>query len=535
MSTLSLKQPIILKILTLVFLLLLTAIPSFSSAHFYGEAAATAGVFTAGMVSFSVPTAISVSVAANNPVTASYTITDTGNIDADYLITTTPVTCSAGFYNGLEARLENPAVIYDDALNGLNATSTTAGVVDLTLQASSTLIASQNETCIVEVTINAWQSGFPYANFGFSDTKTIILTITASEDIGNTPPILPLPTTNVVLNEIYPSLLATTTAPFEREWIELYNGTANPIDVANWTISEFTGGNINNTERFHKIIDDCAGYAVSTHAEPFGTNNTVILPGGYLVLQFCGTAEYLSNGGDTVRLYDDSGTSNPWVDSHTFGSTVAGKSHARIPDGGTWVDPVPTPGAHNVATKEDLEAENWTKEQIIAVLGEEVYENETEIIPAPKVATDHERFGFVTSAMSTTFESATTSTSTVTETASSSVEISIDSISASSTKQGKDKDGEKGENSKNKDEGSDSNKDNVTKEKVEEQKVLADKKKDSEKIPEKEGIQTDEKKEVETQKPSEAEKNNDKQEPKSTKEELSLPPKSSDPITNDSV
>jgi hypothetical protein len=419
MSNLINNKSILLQLSGLLAGVLVLVTPATSLAYFLDDATATDSTFTAGTVSFTVPAHISASLNASNPVTTSFTLTDTGNIDADYLISTTPVACSASFYNGLEARLENPAVIFDGMLNGVLATSTSAGDIDIILQASSTMIATQNETCTVELSVYAWQSGFPSTNFGFSDTKTIFLTITASEDIGIAPPLLPLSTSNIVLNEIYPSILATSTAPLEREWVELYNGTAGAIDVAGWTISEFVGGDINNDERYHKIVSDCTGYAVSTHSRPFGTNDTVILPGGYLVIEFCGTAEYLSNSGDTVRLYDTSGTSTPWIDTHTFGNTTNGKSHARIPDGGTWVDPIPTPGTHNVATKEDLKAEGWSEEQIVAVLGEEVYQTDAVTSPLPEEKQENS-FGFASSTIDTALDMATSTNEELNEPTSSS-------------------------------------------------------------------------------------------------------------------
>lgn len=407
--------------------LLMLSVPATSFAYFSGDAMAIENTFTAGTMSFDAPTNISVDVDASNPATTSFSLIDTGNIDADYLIATAPVTCDADFYNGLEAELQNPAAIFDGMLSGLSATSTDAGVIDLILQASSTMVATQNETCTVELTILTWQSGFPSVNFGFSEVKTILLTITASEDIGVTPPLAPLPTANVVLNEIYPTVLATSTIPLEREWVELYNGTTGPIDVAGWIISEFVGGSTLNDEDLHTIVSDCTGYPSSTYASPFGTTNTVISPGGYLVVTFCGTAGYLNNSGDTVRLYDASGTSTPWIDTHTFGTTAAGKSHARIPDGGTWVDPFPSPGAVNVATKEDLEAEGWSKEQIIEVLGEDVY-RDVEVIDGEQPAV----FNFATSSDDILFGFATSSATSSTEVASS-TNPTASSTSASST------------------------------------------------------------------------------------------------------
>lgn len=95
--------------------------------------------------------------------------------------------------------------------------------------------------------------------------------------------------------------------------------------------------------------------------QPFGTTDTVIPVGGFLVVEFCGSASYLSDAGDTVQLYN---AASAQVDAHAYPATTNGKSHARIPDGAAWVDPVPTPGNKNTATRADLEAEGWSEDLI---------------------------------------------------------------------------------------------------------------------------------------------------------------------------
>jgi signal peptidase len=157
----------------------------------------------------------------------------------------------------------------------------------------------------------------------------------------------------------------------EGEWVELYNKGADPVDVAGWYITDASGGGGNT----HAVISD-----TNTN-----TGDTIVLPGGWLVVYM--NKPTLNNTGDDIFLYSDTdiqadfysydnpsdfceleptpGNSNN--DSNGSGTPGNGpnadcsdnqvapnKSYARIPDGtGAWVDPVPTPGAANVA-EDDL-------------------------------------------------------------------------------------------------------------------------------------------------------------------------------------
>ena len=186
--------------------------------------------------------------------------------------------------------------------------------------------------------------------------------LTRNFTISNTivPPAPPAPVlTNIVLNEIYPRPLATSTQPLEREWVELYNETAYPVDVLGWKVSEISG---TSTENVYTIV---ASGATASQMQPFGTTDTVIAPGGLLILQFGGASSRLNDVGDTVRLYTSLDT---LLDSHTYPSTAAGKSHQRIPDGGIWVDPEPTPGQVNRVSRQDLIDSGLSLEQIEEVV-----------------------------------------------------------------------------------------------------------------------------------------------------------------------
>lgn len=159
----------------------------------------------------------------------------------------------------------------------------------------------------------------------------------ASQPAGLEPPAI----VDVVINEFLPNPAGNDNAlKPDGEWVELYN-KGNEIDVAGWVLYdannshelEITGGNTN-------------------------TGNTVIAPGGFLVVYRNGDGDFTLNneGGDTVRLYKgsiDSGAD--LIDSHSYSvDAPEGKTFARIPDGSdNWVDPIPTPGKPNILGNEE--------------------------------------------------------------------------------------------------------------------------------------------------------------------------------------
>jgi hypothetical protein len=228
-------------------------------------------------------------------------------------------------------------------------------VYALDVAAAANLVATTNEGCTIVATLETWQASFLEPDTGFSSVSQVSITVIASESIGAQE------TSTVVLNELYPAVLSTSTQPLEREWVELYNGTDSAVDVAGWRVDEFVGGDMSAASRPHTIVSSCSGVTASDHMQPFDTSDTVIAPGDFLVMEFCGSASYLSDAGDTVQLFN---SVNLQVDTHTFPATANGKSHARIPDGAAWVDPVPTPGNKNSATRADLEAEGWAVDRI---------------------------------------------------------------------------------------------------------------------------------------------------------------------------
>lgn len=167
-------------------------------------------------------------------------------------------------------------------------------------------------------------------------------------------PVELISTETVVLNEIYPNRDTEASSPMNTEWVELYNGTDAAVDVNNWLIR------VNSSS--HRIDPSCT--AAANKMAPMNGASTVIPAGGLLVVEFCNNGAFnkLPNGGADVLL-SPGGVGNK-VDEHTYPSTAVGKSHQRIPDGGIWVDPEPTPGEKNKVSRQDLIDAGLNEEEI---------------------------------------------------------------------------------------------------------------------------------------------------------------------------
>ncbi len=111
---------------------------------------------------------------------------------------------------------------------------------------------------------------------------------------------------DVVINEF----VAANDVVQTSEWVELYNTTAQTLDI---------GG---------MYIDDIAGGGGAAKLIPAGTTITA---GGYYVMTF---NSFLNNSGDDVRLLGTDGSTVH--DSYTYTSATKDMSWCRKPDGGTW-------------------------------------------------------------------------------------------------------------------------------------------------------------------------------------------------------
>ena len=148
---------------------------------------------------------------------------------------------------------------------------------------------------------------------------------------------------DVVLNEYLPNPAGDDGDPKPLgEWVELYNLTSSPVDVAGWTLYDSLDS--------HPLTISVAN---SDNDGDTGDGGETIVPAnGFLVVYLDGAygSGWLNNsGGDEVRLYRGGVGSASLADATSYvGSAPVGKSYARIPDGtGAWVDPIPTPGLPN--------------------------------------------------------------------------------------------------------------------------------------------------------------------------------------------
>jgi len=119
-----------------------------------------------------------------------------------------------------------------------------------------------------------------------------------------------------------------------------------------------------------QVIDKCVPPGPAGEVIPYNGASTIITANGLLVLEFCTGANVLNNPGDTVSLYNSVDT---LLDLHIYPSTESGKSHQRIPNGGIWVDPEPTPGEPNRVSMQDLidaGLDQETIQLIVALLSE---------------------------------------------------------------------------------------------------------------------------------------------------------------------
>ena len=336
----------------------LLALPETAHGYFEDDGnLANDASFEVGVVEVALTADIpNLNLSANTATAFTLTTSDASTLATQSRLTFESQSCRADFYN--QILLEVTTASGTNAGTFADTIVLEAGVPNmytLDVAASLDLVATANESCVILARLETWQTEFNEPGTGFSSVSQATITITTPDPIGAQE------TTSVVLNELYPAVLSTTTEPLEREWVELYNGTGGSVDVAGWRIDEFVGGSSTAARRPHTIVSSCTSVSASDHMQPFGTTDTVIPVGGFLVVEFCGSASYLSDAGDTVQLYN---AASAQVDAHAYPATTNGKSHARIPDGAAWVDPVPTPGNKNTATRADLEAEGWSEDLI---------------------------------------------------------------------------------------------------------------------------------------------------------------------------
>ena len=163
---------------------------------------------------------------------------------------------------------------------------------------------------------------------------------------------------NIVINEFLPNPIgADDAAKPDGEWVELYNLSGSPKDVAGWYL--------------YDSLDSHPLQITSSNSDNNGNTSdageTVIPASGFLVVYLDGaySSGWLNNaGGDSVRLYNATiGSGGILKDSYAYsGSASENKSYARIPDGtGDFVDPIPTPLKPN-KSEAPAETSTWVSD-----------------------------------------------------------------------------------------------------------------------------------------------------------------------------
>lgn len=302
--------------------------PYTAFAFFNASAVANGNTLSAATLSYTLSAnALSATIMQQATSTVSFTTSSTGDIAPQYRLSAQKGACADAFYNGLTVAVNQGGLVYAGPVATLAATSSQSGTWQISIAAGSA-IASAAETCQVQLHLDAWQPEFASLTMGgFTESNVITLTLTADDYLGRT----------VVLNEILPNPSPSASAPANQEFVELYNLSSNPVDVAGWKISEISG----SSEEYHTIVAS----STSSGDMVVYSGSTIVAAHGWLVLVFSGTAPYLDNNGDTVRLYDGSAALR---DAFTYTSSTQGKSDGRLPDGsGAWADPIPTPGGPN--------------------------------------------------------------------------------------------------------------------------------------------------------------------------------------------
>lgn len=239
------------------------------------------------------------------------------------LITTAP--SNVDFCNSImvEAK-DNGNIKYAGPIAGLSsATTTEFGTWEFRFDLPPSVSVPHGAKCDASAVFSAWREDTAnQADSGWRDEEILNISFTSRM---------------VVLNEIFANPNEN-----DKEFIEIYNNGSTDVDVAGWKLSEISGSD----EKFY-TISPTAGPLKATSEN----GSTIIPTNGFLVL-YLSSSIALNNGGDTVKLYDNSST---LLDAHKYPAVVAGKSVVRFPDGiGFWVDPEPTPGASNMVTLEDL-------------------------------------------------------------------------------------------------------------------------------------------------------------------------------------
>lgn len=314
-----------LKSLLLVFLIS----PQTTAAYFSNTETASAQSFNAGRLVLDpiYGDAVLLTPQARSVVVDIDTKLQSGSIAAEHDLVVSSLSGDSGLCAGLGFNATNPS--------GVSATTTLTGFVsEATAQFGTWRLAFTYPTnlatiphgaaCVIQFTTKAWQSNMSKETAGFHHSQTFVIEVALSA---------------VVLNEV---MANPATARGEIEFIEIFNFSGLPVNVAGWNIAERTAtGTVIN----HFISSSTTGPARDLVAFD-GSLNTVIQPGGFLALRYRGGSSYLNINGDTVTLIET--PTGRVLDEFTYTRAPRSDTFSRLPDGfGPWIIAISTPNASN--------------------------------------------------------------------------------------------------------------------------------------------------------------------------------------------
>lgn len=178
-------------------------------------------------------------------------------------------------------------------------------------------------TQIGDPTRNYYDSVIVNGNVVVKVTDGINYTVNETPFVAADPVVDPnIPRAPVVGEVLLNEFLASPQTLYTTEWVELYNMTADRLDLSGmW-------------------LDDLLNAGGAPKQIPA---NTILEPGSYYVMEM---SSYLNNTGDDVRLLGTDGLTV--YDANTYGSAPYDLSTCRLPDGGSWSSNcTPTKGAAN--------------------------------------------------------------------------------------------------------------------------------------------------------------------------------------------
>lgn len=218
-------------------------------------------------------------------------------------------------------------------------------VLRATLKDGVAFADAAGKTCEFVLSVDAWQSNLSQGQ-GFNDRQEISAVISAADININKSDAKSDGSGGIVINEVLPDPIGDDAAAMPGgEWVELYNAGSQAVDVDGWAIYTNESTHI---------------YALTIYSGNTNNGSTIIYPGGFLVVFRNADQNFKikNNGHEEIKLYNAPiGFGGTMVDMVSFNANDCpeGKSLARIPDGAAdWVDPIPTPGAANKLSEEEL-------------------------------------------------------------------------------------------------------------------------------------------------------------------------------------